>query len=66
MVELKALVAYVDALLGVERYDEGEPANALLIDAGRPALPRPRRPDRLLWAQDVDTRAHLQGPLMAV
>jgi putative NIF3 family GTP cyclohydrolase 1 type 2 len=35
-VALAEAVAYVDELLGVGAYDEGEPSNGLMVDAGRP------------------------------
>ena len=34
-VTLELIVAYVDDLLDVSKYDEGEPANGLMVDAGR-------------------------------
>lgn len=33
--ELQRIVSYVDDLLEVTKYDEGEPCNGLLVDAGR-------------------------------
>jgi dinuclear metal center YbgI/SA1388 family protein len=33
---LTTIVSYLDNLLQVARYDEGEPANGLMVDAGRP------------------------------
>jgi putative NIF3 family GTP cyclohydrolase 1 type 2 len=35
-VPLADVIAYIDALLRVVDYDEGEPSNGLMVDAGRP------------------------------
>jgi dinuclear metal center YbgI/SA1388 family protein len=35
-VELQRIVSYADELLDVAKYDEGEPCNGLMVDAGRP------------------------------
>lgn len=36
IVELAEVTAYVDELLRVAAYDEGEPSNGLMVDTGRP------------------------------
>src|SRR5438876_8608428 len=35
-VRLAEIVGYLDALLRVSEYDEGEPSNGLMLDTGRP------------------------------
>ncbi|MCH7488213.1 MAG: Nif3-like dinuclear metal center hexameric protein [Chloroflexi bacterium] len=35
-IALQVIVAYIDELLQVSKYDEGEPSNGLMVDAGQP------------------------------